>query len=270
MNASWKNWGINITPNRLRRSWRSAHLVLKFRNKIEMELRDQEGAPNSTITLQETKNNSRKRSKIGSMSNLQSRIDTWPSREANDWWAQTAEEYWKKNKWDNQCLNCTKREWATKPVSNQIAGELTETLSIGLLPPTGLKHQVVLTLRNWAEAPVSIPLMWIIPGCSRLRSMRTLGGSVQEPRGVKPSRCSTIKLRSIKDTSMRYNIRLRTRSCKTPKNLFLKTSMTSQMLPWSKTSSKSTTAWSKAASHRTCPLTYWTLLKDCTLSTKIS
>lgn len=166
-------------------------------------------------------------------------------------------------------LNCTKREWATKLVIN-LCEELIETPLIGLLPPTGLKLQVDSTLHNWAEAPVSILLMSIIPGCSLQRSMRILGGLVQEPREVKPSRCSTIKHPSIRDISMRFNIRLRTKSCRTPKNQFLKTSTISQTQLWSKTSSKSTTVWSKVTSNRTCLLTYWMLLKDCTLSTKIS
>ena len=92
MNASWKSWGINITPNRPDRRWKSAHLVLRFLNKIEMALRDQERAPQGSITSQETKNNSRRRSKTGSMNNLLSRTDTWRSREAKDWWVQTVEE----------------------------------------------------------------------------------------------------------------------------------------------------------------------------------
>lgn len=92
MNASWKSWGINITLNRPDRRWKSAHLVLRFLNKIEMELRDQERALQGSITSQETKNNSRRRSKTGSTNNLLSRTDTWRSREAKDWWVQTVEE----------------------------------------------------------------------------------------------------------------------------------------------------------------------------------
>jgi len=272
MSASWKNWEINITTNRPERRWKSAHLVLKFPSKIKMELEDQNRAPSRSITSQETKINSRRRSKIGLMSNLLSRIDTWRSREAKDWWVQTVEKLCKKNKSEIQiCLNCTKREWATKLAYNLLfATELIETLLTRLPPPTGLKLQVDLTLHSWAEVPALILLMWIIPGCSLQRLMRILGGLVQEPKEAKPSRCSTIKLRSIKDTSTRFNIRLRTKSCKTPRNRFLKTSTTSLTPLWSKTSSKSTTVWLRVTSNRTCLLTYWMLLKDCTLSTKIS
>lgn len=108
MNASCRSWEISTMLSRPDRRWKSAHSVLRFQSKIEMGLRDQGRVLNNSKTLQETRSNSRRRNKTGSMNNLPSKIDSCSNREVKDWWVPTVEGSCRRNN-----KGYLKREWVS-------------------------------------------------------------------------------------------------------------------------------------------------------------